>query len=355
MSQAALAQMAADFHFQFPHWLWALTLPVLFLPRYWRKPGQPGAGGLAAYADTQLLPHLIITGAVARPGGRAWPLFWLGIWTLGVLALAGPRWDYDEVPVFQSRGGVFVMLDLSSSMDAADVKPSRLERARQELADLLRAAEHLRFGVLAFAAVPHLVAPVTDDKNTLLNLLPALDTALITIQGSNLGSALERVLQLTKEEPEAAWDLLLISDGDLENLPGGEFWEQLGQRNIRLHTMGIGTPDGAPVPDAKGNWRRDSQGRVILSRLRRDTLQELARQGGGRYLEASFLDQDSKTLLEEWQKHRAGERQERTIRLWEDRFYVLVMPLALLLLPLFRRATASPPQLVATANAKAPG
>lgn len=338
MNLPSLQALLENFHLQQPQWLWALLLLLIFVLVYWRRKKQKVMGGLEAYADLSLLPHLLLegNGTAKTKSGRSL-IYWSLGWILIVLALAGPRWDYTEVKVHQGRGGVLILLDLSNSMDAADVKPSRLERARQEIADLLNSAEYIRFGILAFAAVPHMVAPVTDDLSTLLNLLPALDTSLINIQGSNLNGALENMLKLTEQDPGATWDLLLISDGDIEIEPSDALWQQIGQRKIRFHTLGIGTPEGAPIPDPKQNWHRDREGKVVISKLNQKTLRHLASKGAGIYRQASYLSDDTKALLQQFQSHRETELRDRTIRLWEERFYVLLIPLAFLLLPLFRK------------------
>ncbi|MGD8908812.1 MAG: VWA domain-containing protein [Chromatiales bacterium] len=329
----------AGFHFARPEWLFALLglIPVLAWLVF--SVARPNKGPIHRYADEHLLPHL--TGVRELDVNERWSRFtrWSQLWILLVLALAGPRWDYTDVEAFSPVNELVILMDISRSMNVADVAPSRLARARQEVQDLVQLNRELRIGLIAFASVPLVISPITEDSQSLLNALPAVTTDLANLKGSRLDAALERARQLLGSG-ESGRSILLISDGDLDEPELTEKIRDLKRNGINLHVLGIGTPDGGPIPAQSGHsdLLRERSGRIIESRLNEQLLQQLAAAGGGRYLLADFRDLDSQAILD-LAGGDAGNptpAEEKT-RVWNEPFYWLLLPLLLLLLPRFRR------------------
>lgn len=321
----------SHFHYAQPLWLWLLLAPVLI----WLLPSRSrdATRSLKQYADEHLLPHLTRTQDDNAIHRKTSTVVFLLFWLLGTLALAGPRWDYTQVDVFEPASSVVFLLDLSNSMNVSDVKPSRLERAKQEIEDAVRQNEHLRLGLIAFASVPHVVTPVSDDSENMLNLIPSLNTDLITIQGSQLAAALDRALRLLEPESAGKHAMVLVSDGDFEASELEAASGLLAKNDTPLHVIGIGTPEGAPVADNQGNWLRDDQQQIAFSKLNESNLANLSRLGGGQYIRADFRDDDTQQLMRVLDTlTSSGERQKQTTRLWEERFYICVIPMAFILL-----------------------
>ncbi len=329
----------AGFHFARPEWLFALLglIPVLAWLVF--SVVRPSKGPIHRYADAHLLPHL--TGVRELDVNERWSRFsrWSLLWILLVLALAGPRWDYTDIEAFSPVSELVILMDISGSMNVADVAPSRLARARQEVQDLVELNRELRIGLIAFASVPLVISPITEDSQSLLNALPAVNTDLASLKGSRLDAALERAKQLLGSG-ESGRSILLISDGDFDEPDLSQKISELQRSGIRLHVLGVGTPGGGPIPAQAGqsDLLRDRSGRIIESRLNEHLLRQLAKAGGGRYLLADFRDQDSEAILE----LAAGDVGEPTptqqkTRVWNEPFYWLLLPLMLLLLPRFRR------------------
>jgi Ca-activated chloride channel family protein len=257
--------------------------------------------------------------------------------------MAGPRWDFHEVELFRPANDLVILLDISRSMDAEDVQPSRLARARQEIEDLLAMNPSARIGIVAFASVAHVVAPLTDDLATLRHVLPSLSTTLVQHPGSRPALAIERGQRLLMSQSfkvENRRAMLLISDGDFVDFP--ELEEQvaaLRKERIRFHVLGVGTVGGGPLRVAKGEWLRDSNGLRVTSALGEDQLRALAAAGGGIYWRAGFRDDDTQALLSETMGDdlEKGEEEGR-YRIWNERFYLPVALIILLILPWFRRA-----------------
>lgn len=328
----------AGFHFAQPAWFWGLLALIPVAIWLWRSAAKAARGPIHRYADPHLLPHL--TGTRELKSTERWGRFlrWSLLWTLLMTAMAGPRWDYTDVRLFHPGNNLLILIDISRSMEADDVAPSRLARARQEVQDLILQNREVRLGLIAFASVPHVLSPITEDTYTILNALPALSTELTRLQGSRLHLALDRAEMLLESLPEdSSRSMLLISDGDFDEPDLVPRIEKLAQKGIKLHVLGIGTEAGAPVPAPRGGWVTDRSGNPVRSALNDALLKELARAGQGTYEEASFRDDDTEEVLEAAAVTRlppeAGD--ERT-RIWNERFYLPVLALAALLLPQFR-------------------
>ncbi len=270
----------AGFHFAQPAWLWAL---LALLPMAWwlkRSPAHGYQGRIRQYADAYLFPYL--TGTRALNPVERWRRFgfWAGLWSLLVIAMAGPRWDFTDVRLFRPGANLVVLLDISKSMDVADVQPSRLARARQEVEDLITQNRELRVGLIAFASVAHVVSPITEDAKSIRGELPAISTDLVDLQGSRLGVALDRAKQLLAGQTEHSTNsILLITDGDFDE-PGIEKQvKSLADKGIRLFVLGVGTPGGGPVPARLGRWLTTPAGATVESRL---NTEELRASGQGR-------------------------------------------------------------------------
>ena len=326
------------FHFAAPWWLLGLLL-ILPVGAWLRRSAEFGDDArLQRYADRHLLPHL--TGSRELHSGERWRRFrrWALLWSALVVAMAGPRWDYTEIQLFTPGADLVILLDISRSMEVADVAPSRLARARQEIEDLANQARGVRIGLIAFASVAHVIAPITDDTQSIRNQLPAISSDLVRLQGSRLGQALARARSLLAGQPEKSQhSILLISDGDFDE-PGIEQQvKALARDGIRLSVLAVGTSGGGPVPGHNGRFLTDSRGQVVESRLDEAGLKRLAVAGDGLYLTADYRAGDTTRILDWATSEQAAEATaDERIRVWNERFYWLVIPVMLVLLPAFR-------------------
>lgn len=337
----------ASLHFASPWWLLGLLL-ILPVGAWLRRSMVYGnIARINRYADAHLLPHL--TGSRELRPQERWRRFihWALLWTLLMIAMAGPRWDYSEVQMFTPGSDLVVLLDISRSMDVADVRPSRLTRAKQEIEDLINQNRGVvRLGLIAFASVAHVVAPITDDSQTIRAILPAIDSDLVRLQGSRLGQALERAQSLFAGQPEKSQhSLLLISDGDFADNRKAlkKQIQQLAEDGVHLYILGVGTSGGGPVPGHVGRFLTDSRNQLVESRLDEEELKRLAKLGNGIYLSADFRDQDTGQILElATTGGSAHSSEEERVRVWNERFYWLVLAVMLLLLATFRKHLPAP-------------
>ncbi|MGM0416199.1 MAG: vWA domain-containing protein, partial [Thermodesulfobacteriota bacterium] len=196
-----------DFHFLRP--LWLLVFPVLALLLLWLRRRHAGATrGWAEVCDPHLLPHILVgSGAQRSPRGLLAMLTALALFSL---ALAGPAWERVEQPLFTRTSAVVILLDLSPSMDATDVKPSRLAQARLKITDLFQQRHEGYTALVVFAAQPYTVTPLTDDTRTIASQLESLDPDIMPVPGSDPALALEKGMQLLQQAGQDRGTLLLI-------------------------------------------------------------------------------------------------------------------------------------------------
>jgi Ca-activated chloride channel homolog len=326
------------FHFAEPAWFLGLLLLPAVAWWLWRSAAKAAKAPVHRYADAHLLPHLSGTRALA--GAERWGRFfgWAGLWLILLTAMAGPRFGYTDVRLFQPGDSLLILLDVSRSMEAADVAPSRLGRARQEVQDLILQNRRLKLGLIAFASSPHVIAPVTEDSRTILLALPALSTNLARLQGSRLHEALDRARILLDAVPaDSARSLLLISDGDFDEPGLTERVRELARSGITLHVLGVGTREGGEVPGPGDGALVGPDGKPVRSRLGEAALQDLADAGGGLYRRADYRDEDIADILRAAAVSKLPPQatDERT-RVWHERYYLPLLLLAALLLPRFR-------------------
>lgn len=329
----------SGFHFASPWWLLGLLL-ILPVAAWLRRSQVYGhIARVSRYADAHLLPHL--TGSRELNSGERWRKFkrWALLWSVLVFAMAGPRWDFTDIQLFTPGADLVVLLDISRSMEVADVQPSRIGRARQEIEDLINENRGVRMGLVAFASVAHVITPITEDGQTIRNILPTISTDLIRLQGSRLGQALERASLLLAGQPkESQHSILLISDGDFDEPGLDKAVESLGANGIRLHVLGIGTTGGGPVPGHGGRFLLDNRRQPIESKLDESGLQRLAELGKGVYIRADFRNDDTEQILRlAAEGGQAKAVDDERARVWNERFHWLLFPAMLAMLPAFRR------------------
>jgi Ca-activated chloride channel homolog len=317
----------ANLHLLRPMWLWALIpavgLGVLMLLE------QSGRRQWRAVIAPHLLSHL-----VRRPRRRAWtrPAFLaLPCFLASILALAGPAWKRQETPFVQDQAPLVVALDLSQSMNAIDVEPTRLERAKQKIRDLLALRPGARTGLIAYAGSAHLVLPLTDDATVLELYLASLETELMPVAGKDAARALRLAEDMLAQET-AAGTILFVTDGIGEkDAPAFEEHRQ-GSRDQVL-VLAVGTSQGGPVLVGREGFLTDAQGRRVVSSLDRKGLEALEARAGVYVVGATADRSDVGKLQRRVSTHLKSVQAVDERVPWEDYGYYLLfamLPVSLL-------------------------
>ncbi|MCH8105925.1 MAG: VWA domain-containing protein [Proteobacteria bacterium] len=285
--------MIEQFHFLRPAWL-LVFLPMGALLWYLIKGGRLSRNWQAV-VDPALLSHLLAGQVQLR---KNWSLVMTGLGaTLAVIALAGPVWEKLPQPVFKQQSALVIALDVSRSMDANDIKPSRLTRARHKITDILSQRDEGQTALIAYAAEAFVVTPLTDDDATINALLPSLSTDIMPTQGSRADRALIQAYILFENSGIRRGDILLVSDGFSES----EIYAMdllLDQNpNFRVSVLGIGSEQGGPIPLANGGFLKDAEGAIVIPRMPLDRLRKMARAGNGVFRSISAGDQDIQGIL----------------------------------------------------------
>jgi len=326
------------FHFAQPIWLWGLlAIPLVLAWLLYSSPFRQH-GQEAKYADPDLLPYLSGMATTKAVSSRRPLVLWAAVWSLLSLAMAGPRWDFRQMNPFDPGADLVILLDISRSMDVADVNPSRLDRARQEIQDLIRSNPGMSVGLIAFATIAHVVTPITEDGDSLLRQLPAISTNLVRLQGSRLSDAIDRAKQLLAGQgKDVAHNILLISDGDFAETGIEQKVRELYESGTRFHILAVGTDSGGPVPGVMAANREP-----VLSWVDEDKLQQLAEAGGGTFRLAGYRTDDIDEILDAIMAHAKTKQNEKMQTLvWNEYFYWLLVPAMLMLLYLFRPGAGS--------------
>ncbi len=323
------------FHFLRPGWL-LLLLPLAGL--YWLLLRVArDSGGWRAIIDARLLPF-VLTGGEARDSWLRRLLFAAA--ALSVLALAGPTWEQLPQPVYHKNASIVIALDLSRSMNAADIRPSRLARARHKIADILNLKLEGQSALVVYAADAFTVTPLTTDVDTILALLPGLGSELMPAQGTRADRAVALAFELLANAGVSRGDVLLVSDGlSDEEL---ELTAALHRQNPehRLSVLAVGTVEGGPIPLKNGGFLKRRDGSIVIAGLREDNLRSLASSGGGVFatLAADDIDINSIAYLFETSiDEREASLSEQSADLWRELgpwLILLCLPLAALV---FRR------------------
>jgi Ca-activated chloride channel family protein len=284
--------MLANFHWLRPDWLWAV--PLIGLMTYALARRQLAPGSWQRIVDPALAPYILSRTQIKGLTYRWWLVLIGGV--LAITALAGPSWNRVEQPVFRSEQAIVIALDLSRSMDAQDLTPSRLTRARLKILDILEARQSGQTALVVYSSNAFTVTPLTTDADTVAALVNSLSTDIMPSRGSYPVAAIAKSKALLEQAGVAYGEVLLITDGGTS--PAAErAAADLQSSGYSLSVLGVGTSEGAPIPRAGGGFVTDRSGNIVVPRIETTALRSLAAAGGGRFAQLSADEEDINTLL----------------------------------------------------------
>ncbi|MDX8384658.1 MAG: VWA domain-containing protein, partial [Ghiorsea sp.] len=286
----------------------------------------------------ELLAYLQVGTAEKPASSSLWKLVSAAlIGLLSIIAIAGPAWQQLPQPMYREQSALVILLDLSRSMDASDVKPSRLTRAKQKISDLLALRQEGQTALVVFAGSAFVVTPLTEDNQTILAQLQGLSTDIMPLQGGNIDIAIDKGMALLAQASVQHGQLLFITDSDAFS---SAKVEKLTQAGHDLSIIAVGTRAGAPISKASGGFLSDQHGNIIIPQLNSTRLQSLAKLGHGLYRPLSLDDSDIQPILARTISANWDEQQEKSIQI-SDQWREEGVWVSLLLIPLvligFRR------------------
>ena len=321
--------MPADLHFIRPEWL--LLVPVVIAAALLLAYRRLGPGSWQHLIDPELAPHVLTGARVAADRDLRWVTFGV-VGVLAAIALAGPAWDRIEQPVFRSDRALVVALDLSRSMDAQDLSPSRMQRARLKILDLLERRDGGQVALVVYSANAFTVTPLTTDADTIAALVNSLSTDIMPSRGSYPVAAIGKGRQLLEQAKVPVGEVLLVTDGG--SSPAAErHAKALRDAGYTLSILGVGTRDGAPIPRPAGGFVTDQRGRIAVPGLEETSLRKLAAAGGGRFATLTADGSDLDYLLSGETTNRSESDENLATDQWREEgpwLVLMLLPLAAL-------------------------
>jgi Ca-activated chloride channel family protein len=220
---------------------------------------------------------------------------------------------------------IVIAVDLSNSMLARDIKPSRLEKAKQEIRSIIERLRGDRIGLVAFAGEAFVQCPLTLDYAAARMLLGVMDQNTVSVQGTSLEAAITAARKAYSQQEKKHKVLVLLTDGEDQEGRAVEAASDARKDGIRIYTVGIGSPAGEPIPviDRKGEqvgFKKDRQGEVIVSRLDEATLQKIALETGGKYYHATAGELELDHIFEEISSMEKKELEGTLVTRYDDRY-----------------------------------
>jgi Ca-activated chloride channel family protein len=305
------------------YFLWLLPLAGVALAVYGRQKKK----AMERLADSELLAQLTGQDLKRRRFFRV--LFLLTALALMLFALAGPRSGSHYQEVSQKGVDIMILVDVSPSMLVEDIKPDRLERARREILDFLTVVQGDRVGLVAFSGAAFVQCPLTLDYGALDIFLGQLEPDLIPVPGTDLGAAIETGLFSFDFKAETDKVILLITDGEDNEGKGLDAARQAAEKGVKVFVFGMGETSGGPIPasDGKGGFKKDKDGKLILSRLEEESLRRIASATGGTYARSVAGDLDLDILYFDGIKSRTEAQTLKSgkIKVYEERFPIFLL------------------------------
>ena len=271
--------------------------------------------------------------------GRRWRVgLWLLALTLLMVALARPQWGSEVREIEQEGLQVMVALDVSQSMLAEDIKPTRLDRAKLEIADLTERLDGDEIGLVLFSGASFIQVPLTTDYLTALNYLESAAPGVISRPGTVIGDAIKTAMAGFDEELNNQKVLIVMTDGEDHETDPLAMAQEAADAGVLIYTIGFGTPEGEPVPEtdqfgAVIGYKRDQNGEVVLSRLDEGTLQGIAQTANGKYYRATADGRELDSLLGEIDNLQRAQLATRFETTYIERYQIfLVLALAALII-----------------------
>ncbi len=254
-----------------------------------------------------------------------------------IIGLANPQLGSKIEEVKQVGIDVFILLDVSKSMTAEDIKPNRLEKAKYDIARLIQRLRGDRIGLIVFAGDAYIQIPLTTDYAAANLFLNAVDVNSVPQQGTAIASAITLAMKSFKEDADTKKAIVIITDGEDHEGDLDAVVQEAANKGILIYAIGLGSPAGVPIPiynksGQRVGYKKDRKGEVVLTKLDEATLKLITEKGGGKYYRGSNTEDELEKIYNDLAKLEQTEFGATKITDYEDRFYYLLIPAIILLI-----------------------
>ena len=286
---------------------------------------------LNRYGSPELLGAMMPEVSPHRPALK----FWLTFVALCfmVLVLARPQFGSKMETITRQGVETVIALDISNSMLAEDVAPNRLEKSKNVVSKLVDSFTDDKIGLIVFAGEAYIQLPITNDFISAKMFLESINPSLIERQGTNVKAAIDMATRSFTPKEDVGKAIIIITDG--ENHEGGakEAAKAAAEKGMMVYVMGVGSPEGAPIPAGRSNdFRRDKEGNVVITKLGEQMCQEIAAAGNGVYIRIDNTNNAQKLLQKEIDKLAKADMETTTYSEYNEQFMAMAWIAFVLLL-----------------------
>ncbi|WP_244825004.1 VWA domain-containing protein [Carboxylicivirga mesophila] len=321
------------FRFEHPDALYLLLLiPALaFIHLYLAKRRRKA---LEEFGNVELLNDLMPNVSFKRPTVKFYIL--LLAFILLIITIAGPQYGSKLQTVKRKGIELIVALDVSNSMMAQDIEPNRLERAKRAISRLIDKLQNDRVGFIVFAGEAYVQLPITTDYASAKMFLNSINTNVVGTQGTAIGAAINKGISSFTTQEDINRAIIVITDGENHEDDPLAAAKMAADKGIKIYTVGMGLPKGAPIPVAEGrsnDFMKDKDGNVVISKLDEETLQKVAITGNGAYIPANNIRNGINNLVDELSQLEKSELEAKVYTDYDDQFqYFAAFALLLIIL-----------------------
>lgn len=304
-----------------------LIIFYLLMSRWRRK-------ALESFGDITVIRQLFPDVSGAK---RTWKfILYLSAFTLLIIAIVNPQVGTRLEEVKRKGADLMICLDVSNSMKAEDLQPNRLEKAKQAMSKLIGKLEGDRIGIIVFGGEAYVQLPITTDYSAAKLFLESINTDMIPTQGTDITKAIDMAMESFGKDEGKNKAIVIITDGEDHEEGAIKAAESAVEKGIAIHTIGMGSAAGAPIPVYKGGtregFRKDKEGNTVVTKLNEQMLQELAAAGNGIYVRASNSDAGLNNVLDAIDQLEKKQFESKLYSDYEDRFQWFIAAALIVLL-----------------------
>lgn len=317
------------FRFANPEYLYLLILVPLIVVLYFYALYK-SRKKIKRLGDPELISQLMPDYSVFRASLKLWILF--AAFCCSVLMLARPQFGTKEETVKKKGVELIIALDVSNSMRAEDVSPDRLERAKMLISKLVDKFDNDKVGLIVFAGDAFTQLPITSDFVSAKMFLNTISPEMVERQGTNLKAAIDLAARSFTPQKGIGKSIILITDGENHEEGALEAAAEAQKQGYTVNVLGIGSPDGAPIPDRKtGDYRKDREGNTVITRLNEEMCKEISAAGKGIYARIDNSNNAQNAIANEIDKMAKSETDSKIYKEYDEQYQAVAWIILLLL------------------------